>query len=381
METFCALIRGDLAPAGNNITTTKKPNAFAYQLTGYSATWVDSGTSALALALADAKAKAPHVKNPKVIIPGYCCPDLVAAAVFAGVKPLAVDINLTDASYDLDALKNAINSDVIAIIAVNFLGIKERLADIRAMLGNTNIKLIEDNAQWFPANFQEHEFASDYVLFSFGRGKPLSLLGGGVLFSKEEIIVSELVQQAANSFLDGVKQRVKLLAFNVLLRPHLYCYLNRAPFLKLGETQYHPMTTIIAMDSFRKALFMANLSLHELRSSIAERAYDALCTTTSLQHLTSLPTARRKQLLRYPLLCADNNIRDNMLRKLSAAGLGCSPMYQRAIVEISGVDGLIEVHANIKNAQCFAHRFLTLPTHEYVSRKHIQRIKNILANS
>ncbi len=378
METFCALIRGDLAPAGNKISLTRKPNSFAYQLAGYSSEWVDSGTSALALALIDAKAKAPHVKKPKVIIPGYCCPDLVAAAVYAGVKPLAVDTDIADASYDLEALKNALDSDIIAIIAVNFLGIKERLTNIQTLLADTNIKLIEDNAQWFPASLKQHDFASDYVLFSFGRGKPLSLLGGGVLFSKQKIITTALVQQAANTSLANVHQDVKLRAFNLLLHPHLYCFINRAPFLQLGETLYHPLTTIVAMDSFRNTLFSANLNLHEKKNNNIEHAYDEICTTSNMQQLQSIATTRRQQLLRYPLLCIDGTTRDKLLHTLNAAGLGGSPMYQRCIVEIPGISALIDVHENLNNARKFARCLLTLPTHEYVSTKHIHRINNIL---
>jgi dTDP-4-amino-4,6-dideoxygalactose transaminase len=378
METFCALIRGDLAPAGNKILLAKESNSIAYELAGYYSEWVDSGTSALALALADAKAKAPHIKTPKVIIPGYCCPDLVAAAVYAGVKPLAVDIDTADASYNLNALKSALDSDIIAIIAVNFLGIKERLPDIRAMLVNTHIKLIEDNAQWFPACSQQHDFSSDYVIFSFGRGKPLSLLGGGVLFSKEKIITTELVQQTSTSSLTKVQQTVKLRAFNMLLHPHLYCFLNRAPFLRLGETLYHPLAVINSMDSFRNALFYANLNFHENKNESVAHAYDEICTVSNLQHLQSLTTPRRQQLLRYPLLCIDANSRDDLLHKLNVAGLGSSPMYQRSIIEIPGISELIDVHEDLNNARQFAKRLLTLPAHEYVSLKHIQRIRNIL---
>ncbi|MES2822443.1 MAG: DegT/DnrJ/EryC1/StrS family aminotransferase [Pseudomonadota bacterium] len=382
METFCALIRGDLAPAGNKILLAKDPDPFAYQLAGYHSEWVDSGTSALALALADAKAKAPHIKNPRVIIPGYCCPDLVAAAVYAGVKPLAVDIDSADASYNLNALKSALgsdasNSDIVAVIAVNFLGIKERLADIRAMLVNTHTKLIEDNAQWLPASAEQHDFSSDYILFSFGRGKPLSLLGGGVLFSKQKIITTALMQKVSNNSLAEMQQALKLQAFNMLLHPHLYCFLNRAPFLRLGETLYHPLTTISAMDSFRHRLFSANLNFHQSKNKNIEQAYDEICTASNIQQLQSLTTLRRQQLLRYPLLCSDANSRNNLLRKLNIAGLGGSPLYQQSIVEIPGISELIDVYENLNNAQQFAKRLLTLPTHEYVSIKHIQRIENI----
>lgn len=378
METLCALIRGDLAPAGNKISLAVDPAAFAYPVANYHATWVDSGTSALALALLDAKQKAPHIKNPQVIIPGYCCPDLVAAAVYAGVRPLAVDIGEADAGYDLAQLKTALSENTLAVIAVNFLGVKERLADIRGLLANTRIRLIEDNAQWFPASANEHGFASDYLVFTFGRGKPLSLLGGGVLFSRETIAVADAVAPAGDSAQD-LKLRGKLMAYNLLLHPRCYCYLNRAPFLQLGETAYHKLTEISALDGYRKALFAANLQLHSARNHRVEQACDKIFADTGIQHLAAINDShRRARLLRYPLLCTTAEMRALLLSQLAAAGLGASPMYQRAIAEIPGVEAYIDVAADLKNARQFALRFLTLPTHEYVSAKHIQRIKQIV---
>lgn len=376
METLCALIRGDLAPVGNKISLERDLAAFSYSIDGYHANWVDSGTSALALALADAKRKAPHIKHPNVIIPGYCCPDLVAAAVYAGVRPIAVDIAENDASYDLAALKATLNENTLAVIAVNFLGIKERLADIRALLANTGIKLIEDNAQWFPASSSEHDFLSDYMLFTFGRGKPLSLLGGGVLFSRENIVVSELIQPLLKDSGHDVKLHGKLIAYNVLLNPHCYCYLNRAPFLQLGATKYHELTAISALDLYRKSLFASNLMLHASRSRNVEVACDDICVDR--QKLLSIKSSRKKRLLRYPLLCETNNERDLLLSKLNAEGLGATAMYQRPIIDIPGVRELIDVVGDLKNARSFASRFLTLPTHELVTEQHVRRIENLL---
>jgi dTDP-4-amino-4,6-dideoxygalactose transaminase len=374
METLRALVRGDLSPAGNKISLEHEPQIFDYKVAGYSAAWVDSGTSALALALLDAKAKAPQVKFPKVIVPGYCCPDLVAAAIYAGVKPLVVDVCVDDASYDLDALQAAIaDENVIAIIAINFLGVKERLSEIKKLLLNTAIKVIEDNAQWFPVSKDEHNFIGDYVLFSFGRGKPLSLLGGGVLFAKEALVVAQVIsdQPSTRSFV----QDLKIHLYNFLLKPHLYCYLNRAPFLHLGETHYHRHNEILSIGALQKGIFLANLKRYEQRASQAEVRYDQVFTSCDLQQLSSIKTERRKRLLRYPLLCENAELRDKLLEKFSGLGLGVSPFYQRQLVEIPQILPLVEVHGVLKNSSQFASRLLTLPTHEQVKSVHFSRLQ------
>jgi len=377
METLRALIRGDLSPAGNKISLQRQSQVFGYDIQGYQSTWVDSGTSALALALLDVKAKAGNVAHPKVIVLGYCCPDLVSAAVYAGVQPLVVDISVDDASYDLNALEAALrDKNVIAVVAINFLGIKERLTEIKKLTANTAIKIIEDNAQWFPASKNEHRFLGDYLLFSFGRGKPLSLLGGGVLFAKEALVVADKITNQLTP--TSITQTLKVNAYNLLLHPHLYCYLNRAPFLHLGETHYHQHQEISAIGELQKDIFAANLVRYEQRSDSCSVEFDKLFSRHNVQSLDSINSERRMRLLRYPLLCATSGQRDELLRKFNEQGLGASPLYQRSLVEIPLVSDLVERFGDLVNSRQFARRLLTLPTHEKVVSSHLLRIEKVL---
>ncbi len=289
-----------------------------------------------------------------------------------------MDICVDDASYDLDALQTAIDDEsVIAIVAINFLGIKERLPEIKKLLLNKTVKIIEDNAQWFPASNDEHDFIGDYVLFSFGRGKPLSLLGGGVLFAKEALVVAKAIsgQSSARSFV----QDLKIHLYNFLLKPHLYCYLNRAPFLHLGETHYHQHNEILSIGALQKAIFLANLKRYEQRTSQAEVGYGRVFASCDLQHLSPIKTERRKRLLRYPLLCKNAEQRDKLLAKFNGQGLGASPLYQRALVEIPQILPLVEVHGVLKNSSQFASRLLTLPTHEQVKPVHFSSLQASLS--
>lgn len=375
METLRALIRGDLSPAGNKISVVRELQNFGYHIDGYRPSWVDSGTSALALALIDIKKKA-KATTPKVIIPGYCCPDLVAAAICAGVKPVVVDINVNDASYDLDALRVAIlDKNVVAIIAINFLGVKERLKELKDLLQNTSIDIIEDNAQWFPSSKEQHQFLGDYLVFSFGRGKPLSLLGGGVLFSREPLNVDNVILQGKNS---TGSQLIKTHLYNILLKPHFYCCLNRAPFLHLGETHFHQHEQITAIGNFQKSIFFANLHQYQQRDRKLEKEYEKLLAQFDVQSLSSLKSERQMCLLRYPVLCKSVEQRDKLLRLLNSDGLGASPLYQRAITEIPLVAQLVDVQGDLKNATQFARRLLTLPVHQQVRDQHIKLLKKCL---
>lgn len=377
MEAIRALMYGDLPPAGNPICLQEAALDALPSFAGYHPLWLDSGTSALAAALLAAKAKQPAISAPEVIVPAYCCPDLVAAAIFAGVKVVVVDIAQADPALDIEALQAAISDNTLAIIAVNFLGIREQLTELKQWLAqHPRISLIEDNAQWFPDAEEFSELSGDYVVFSFGRGKPLSLLGGGLLLTKFPLTLSSLpitgTPGTASHF------TLKATAYNLLLRPRLYQLLNRNPLLKLGETRYHALTGVNLMDEQRRRLLPENFKRYTDRSRDRERAYDRFIPA-SLNCLDALRSSRRKRLLRYPLLVNDARQCTILLNNLRRAGLGATAMYQKPLPAIDGVRGMLDIKGNYQNAQDFADRLITLPLHEGVSQDSLRRINDIIS--
>ncbi len=370
MEAFRTLIHGDLPPAGNAIVTG--PRDEPPEFTGYHTAWLDSGTSALALALMDARARRPDLTRPEVIVPAYCCPDLIAAADHAGITPRLVDIYADDPGLDIGHLAHALSANTLAVIAVNFLGIRERLGVIRTLLDGKAIALIEDNAQWFPQTNDLHKLAGDYVVFSFGRGKPVSLLGGGALLSRQPLDITAAKNVLPASQKNVVKTHLTWQLYNLLRHPQCYRLLNRNPLLSLGETRYHPLTAINTLDSLRLSLASANIAAYRKQSPATENTYDAwLAGINQLSPL--LAGERRERLLRYPLLLAEADTRDWLLQRLGKLGLGVTSLYRKPVAELEGLDRLGN-SSSLPSAQDFARRLLTLPVHSGVSTPQQQRI-------
>ena len=375
------MLHGDLPPVDNTISLRTTPENRLESLLPEHQYWVDSGTSALALALLDAKQQFPHIKKPRAIIPGYCCPDLVAACVYAGVEPVAIDIEKNDPAYQLELLRTHIDERVVAIIAINFLGVRERLMQLRELIDNLGLqtRLIEDNAQWFPGSPEEMHFDADYTVFSFGRGKPLSLLGGGLLLAKTPLadsVVQIIKLSVSRPWLLALKMR----AYNLLLIPQLYLFLNRNPFIHLGETKYSPLEAIALLDDFRRSLLAENFNLYAQRSSNLQQQYDQ-ATASGLQQLEAINSVRCGRLLRYPLLCVDAATRDQLLESMRANGLGATAMYQLAIDQINGVGDLVTVPAPLVNANAFANRFMTLPVYSGMAVSVQKKILSLLRSA
>jgi len=94
----------------------------------YSTAFCGSGTQSLSMAVRASINIKGGQQKPEVIIPAYGCPDLVAAIVAQNARPVLVDFIDDSPVMDIDALQDAVNERTVAIIAVNFLGLHERLS-------------------------------------------------------------------------------------------------------------------------------------------------------------------------------------------------------------------------------------------------------------
>jgi len=382
----------ELRPVGNRIKLASSgfDNNF---LKPFSFIGFDSGTSALTTALIAVRRSKPTINNPKVLVPAYTCPDIVSACLYAKVTPVLVDFESNLPFMDLDNLCSKISDDCIAIIAINFMGIPERINAIRSAINTDHITIIEDSAQGFPINRPVEYWSGDLIIVSFGRGKPVNLMGGGALFFDKKRLNSDLLSEVLNFEIKRPKfyirhallYRTKAILFNLLSRPIFYFIVSRLPFLNLGTTAYHPLAKIGPLPNFIEKVIEHNYKNNYKDSShfreIRER-YDELFgqleeTIISLPIKTKLPG--NFPLLRYPILILDKKLKQTIYQKLIDLGLGASLMYQTILPEVKDIEELMfETIEDYPNAKALADGLITLPMHQDIKLKHIKRMEKII---
>ncbi len=372
-----------LPPVGHPVRLSVSPQPVAEQAVfqGWQLHYYASGTAALAAAMraaATVRQQRGQVAE-QVILPAYGCPDLVAAANFAGLAPVLVDLEAQRPWYDLQALSNAVTENTAAIVAVNLFGINERHDEIRRIAEVHDIVLIEDSAQAFPSRAQSTGFwQGDLVVLSFGRGKPLSLMGGGAVLAPadqpgwQSVLASRPF--ADDSVMQAMRYRLKVMLYNAMIKPWLYWLPQSLPFLHLGETRYHRLAAIDPMAACQGRRLTANLqAYHENDEAIAaligryrEQSAGRLM---DLAAICDVPGTQR--LLRYPLLL-ERDRRDRVLQAMQRAGLGVSRMYPAAMPAIEGVPSMTQSSDAFPNAVDFAARILTLPVLSRVSQRQVE---------
>ena len=219
----------------------------------YRPLYTDSGTSALAAAIR-AAIRLKGVESPEVILPAYGCPDLVSAAVHAGARPVLADLEPERPWMALEQVAGLISPQTVAIVAASLFGIPERLDALRTLATGSAIVLIEDSAQAFPDTERGTFWQGDLVVVSFGRGKPVTLLGGGAVLYRDSRYAEFLPDDEIHGVVPSghpLALRLQAMLYNLLLSPRLYWIPQALPFLHLGETRYHPLERILPMDDAR----------------------------------------------------------------------------------------------------------------------------------
>lgn len=353
----------------------------------YELTLVNSGTAALSLAVKLACERRVARQHPEVILPAYGCPDLVAAVVAQGACPVLVDLTKDRPWMDLERVNDALSDNTVGIIAVGFLGIPERLIALRQIADDAGVALIEDSAQVFPPSSSDNGLA-DYIVLSFGRGKPINLMGGGALLIRQDHVAESAGTLAAlpeAGIPTGPEWKLRRWLFNLLLTRPLYGLMERVSFLGLGRTVYHPLEAIHRQTPV-KGLFAAGVERFNGRNDNGA-VYSKELMELVAKGWILLPQegvdSSSTLLLRYPLLAPSHEIRNRALVELNRQGIGASAFYGRALPEIEGVDATASIVGrgeDFPRASDFAGRLLTLPTHEDVHLLDIEIVTSVLTS-
>lgn len=340
-----------------------------------------SGTAALAASIV-AAVRLKRIADPEVILPAYGCPDLVSAVVFAGAKPVLVDLEPDRPWLDINQLSVRLNTHTVAIVAVSLFGIPERMEELRQVSDRHGVLLIEDSAQAFPGEPGGGFWRGDLVVLSFGRGKPVSLLGGGAVLFRDRELGGQLAE-VTDCAAGATRLRARAAIYNLMISPWLYWIPQGLPFLHLGETRFVPLPVIAPMEPLARRLLSSNIHKYQEDTANTRLRLAAMLNAAGVEpgQLLDLSSACQVpdhvRLLRYPLL-AEPAQRDRCLRDLRRAGLGPSCMYPASLPNVTGLGQLLSGQGDFPVAEDFASRILTLPTHRRVTDVDIDKMGQIL---
>ncbi len=336
---------------------------------------LNSGRAALTLALRTLAGRYPERRE--VVLPAYTCYSVPAAVVRAGLTVRLVDLVPGSFDVDLEELEGVLSERTLAVVAPHLLGFPMDLGALRERTQKAGAFLIDDAAQGLGARRQARPSGGggDVGVLSFGRGKPVTTLGGGALVCDDPELVQLFEPVMAGlerpARLASCRTAVEAALYGFLLRPEVYWLPSRLPFLKVGHTEFDPEFPIRSLASIKYGLLVQGFKrldlVSEARRRIAERLIAGFKGVQELE-LFEKPAEGYATYLRFPMLCRDREARDASADALRRAGVAAGPLYPDALNRIAPLRGVSpDAGQSYPAAEALAERLLVLPTYPHVS--------------
>jgi dTDP-4-amino-4,6-dideoxygalactose transaminase len=395
-----------LPPAGHSIGLAKAfgtllssaegPDFLVELVQGRPVFRVSSGTAALTFALQSLKGISDR---RKVILPAYTCPSVLASVIKAELEPVLCDLEPSSFRLNMEQLASKLSPEILAVVAVHLFGLPENIHAIREATRRTGTFLIEDAAQAFgnkvppddvDANSPEYlGTLGDIGIFSFGRGKPLSLLGGGAVVVNNRDLL-DCVRARSNGLPNRVgwvsspKYLLLLMLYSIFFHPRFFWIPSSMPWLRLGETYFTLEFEVAAMEPLvgllGRQLIEKFREIREQRILLARQYTERLAELRDAFDFLPQFEEDAVALLRFPVVFKSGETRNTVLEKLKA-GLGVTGMYPVPLHRQEGAEAYVGKDGPHPVAESIARGILTLPLHEHVRDRDVESIAETIEAS
>lgn len=179
---------------------------FAHYIGSRHCVMCNSGSSANLLMVAALR----YTKNPalrlqpgeEVIVPAVSWSTTYYPLYQYGLKLKFVDIDIATLNFDLTALAASISEKTRAIFCVNLLGNPNDFEAIRAIIGDRNIVLLEDNCESMGATFAGKQAGTFGVMGSFSSffSHHISTMEGGLIATDDEELYQIMLSLRAHGW-------------------------------------------------------------------------------------------------------------------------------------------------------------------------------------
>lgn len=302
---------------------------------------VSSGTCALLAAFLSINLK----RGDEIISPGFSWVSVINVAKLLGLKIKFCDISTTDFNICVNDLKKKVSRNTKAIVGASLFGLKMDIKKIQDLVKNTNIEIIEDNAQSFGENmFNLNKKKSGIMTTSFFPTKTLGCFGdlGAVFVDNKEKYQRLLeIRNHGNKKGDSV--------FGLNLRPQLF----QALVIKNN------------LNNFKREL--------DLRREIGDR-YNKIIQKKGGNWIIPDGNFKKQNIFAYYNILV--NKRSKIIKELKNVGIPTKIYYHKALYDYKYL-GTSSI--NLKNVEYVKKNILSLPMHVY-NKKNMTNIFKKLKN-
>jgi dTDP-4-amino-4,6-dideoxygalactose transaminase len=344
--------------------------------------FTSSGRGALALIL---DALGDLTQRREVILPSYTCFSTPAAVVKAGLRLVICDIERRSLHYDIEKARKRIGGETLCIVASHLFGIPCLNDALLAIARANGSFVVEDCAQALGAELNGKKVGTlgDIAFFSFGRGKNICAVSGGLIIANDDKVARAVARRISRLRPPGFRAQMAVLlqaiSLNLFSRPVLYWVPQGLPFLQLGKTHYSPGFPVERLSSFAAGLagnWLSKLKFFNKTRRVIAQTYRRELLAPGIRFLEE-PENACSVYPRFPVVVQDKTERDRICRELSSLGISGSLFYPTGIAHIPELNLSEQDKEELENGNRLAELLLTLPTHPSVCLGDMDKIASI----
>ena len=158
-------------------------------------------------------------KKNEIIIAPYTLTEVINAIIYAGGKPVYVDINIKTGLPNDEDLKKKISMKTAAVIITHLYSNEKEILNFSKKFSK-KIKIIEDAAINFGAYIKNRKYLGtlfDYGFFSFGVMKNLCAFNGGALYVKNSKELNKIKINLNKNINYPIATSIKLISLCLLI--------------------------------------------------------------------------------------------------------------------------------------------------------------------
>ncbi len=228
--------------------------------------YVNSGSSANFLLINALKELNKWTADDEIIVPAVTWPTNIGPVIQNGLKPVFVDVNLKDLSFDYKRLGKSITKNTRAIFVTHLIGIPANMLLINKIVGNRSIAILEDCCESQGATIGSQKVGSFGIgsTFSFYWGHHMTTVEGGMICTDDEELYKILLLKRSHGlarelplkYHREIRKRNKNIDFRFLFLTDGFNMRNTELHAEIGLSQLERIDNYIGIRNSNYADFM-----------------------------------------------------------------------------------------------------------------------------
>lgn len=329
--------------------------------------FVNSGSSANLIILDLLRDKYAWKNEDEIIVPAITWITDISSVLQLGLKPVFVDVNLEDFSFDYKDLAKKITSKTKAIFLTHLLGFPANIMKVKKIIGKKKIILIEDCCESYGATINGKKIGNFGLAssFSFYWGHHITTIEGGMVCTNNKDVYKLAVlkrshglpRELPKEYHSFYRKKYKDIDFNFLFLTTGFNFRSTEIAAHLGLSQLTKLNRYIKTRNKNHQKFISILNEYKNQFIIP---YKKGLSSFSL-----------------PLILKKSNSKDSLQRFLTKSGIESRPIISGNLLRQPFLKNLYDYN-RFPNAEFIHKNAFYIGNNQFVDDKRLKLLKKIL---